>query len=76
MGRIICELERIYGVRRGGDHKSNSTMSSLKSQDNIMKELGMSKDTYLNYKKLTTLIPELNMNNVQLANSNRYRTIH
>lgn len=35
-------------------------MSSLaKSQDDLMKELEMSKDTYLNYKKLTTLIPEL-----------------
>ncbi len=59
MGRIICELERIYGIKNGGDRKSDSTLSNLKSQSDLREELGMSKDTYANYKKLTTLIPEL-----------------
>jgi hypothetical protein len=62
--RIICELERIYGIRQGssnpkGTNVRDSTMSTDVTQEDIYKKLGMSKDTYLNYKKLTTLIPEL-----------------
>lgn len=57
---IICELERIYGVRQGSAYqKPDSTMSTQITQEDIYKKLGISKDTYLNYKKLTTLIPEL-----------------
>lgn len=33
-------------------------MSTELSQEDLYTELGISKDTYLGYKKLTTLIPE------------------
>lgn len=60
MGRIICELERIYGVRQGsaGKVSLDSPMATPKQSD-IVDQLGLDKDTYLRYKKLTTLIPEL-----------------
>ena len=59
MGNIIRELEAIYGVKNGGDRKSDPTMSDLITQKDIAEQLGMSVDTLNNYKKLTTLIPEL-----------------
>lgn len=55
MGRIICELEKIYGVRHGGDKLHNV---QLATQENISEQLGLDKRSYANYKKLTTLIPE------------------
>jgi ParB family chromosome partitioning protein len=60
IGRRIRELERLYGIRQGSAGKGvlDSTMSTPNQQD-LMDKLGLSKDTYLNYKKLTTLIPEL-----------------
>ena len=58
MGRIICELERVYGVRNGRPEKT-SAIGGSKSQEDIAKELGMSVDSLNRYKKLTTLIPEL-----------------
>ena len=59
MGRIICELERIYGIKKGGDRKSSLAMVDQKTQSDIAKELGMSVVVLNRYKKLTTLIPEL-----------------
>lgn len=59
MGRCIVELERIYGVRNGGDRKSEGNNFRLKSQDDLANELGLEVRTMRNYKKLTTLIPEL-----------------
>ena len=58
MGRIICELERVYGIKNGRPEKT-SAIGGSKSQDDIAKELGMSVDSLNRYKKLTTLIPEL-----------------
>lgn len=52
LGRIIKTLEEYYGIRvgsNGGD----------KTQSDLAKQLNMSVDTLSNYKKLTTLIPEL-----------------
>jgi len=35
MARCIQELERIYGIRNGGDRKSDSNYLSLKTQTDI-----------------------------------------
>lgn len=59
MGRIILELERIYGVSHGGDRKSNSDNTSLISQEELAKQYNMSIDKYRNSEKLLELIPEL-----------------
>lgn len=58
LGRCIKELERIYGVERGGDRKSNPKVSEM-NQENIADMIGISVDTLNNYKKLTELVPEL-----------------
>ena len=36
--RIICELERIYGVRQGSAGKSDPTLSGGTTQEDIAKE--------------------------------------
>ena len=59
MGRIICELERIYGIKQGNNQRTPTLSESSKTQEDIAKELGMSVDSLNNYKKLTILIPEL-----------------
>lgn len=58
LGRCIKELERIYGVKHGGDRASGNNFN-LKNQDDLAKELEMSKRQMANYKSLTDLIPEL-----------------
>jgi len=56
MGRIICELERIYGVRQGNNQHTNN----VGKQTKISNSLGIeNNESYRNFKKLTTLIPEL-----------------
>ncbi len=55
----IKELERIYGIEHGGDRKSNTNNSVLKSQSDLATQMGMSVDTLQNYKQLATMIPEL-----------------
>ena len=63
--RCIVELERIYGVRQGsakviGDGKVfEENNSPQKSQDELASELGLEDSHLRNYKKLLTLIPEL-----------------
>lgn len=59
LGRCIVELERIYGIKNGGDRKSQETKLPLKSQSDIAEELNMSKVQLRKYKSLTDLIPEL-----------------
>jgi hypothetical protein len=81
MGRIICELERIYGISKGNNQHTNNvgiqedieriygikqgnnqhtTNGGIqKSQSDIAKELNTDMESYRRYKKLTTLIPEL-----------------
>ena len=62
LGRIIAELERIYGVYNG-NHMENvvspMAKSETKSQDELFEMLGVSKDTYHRAKNLLELIPEL-----------------
>ena len=47
-GRCILELERIYGIKHGGDHGNQYTGGNSnnvgigKTQDELLDELGMS----------------------------------
>lgn len=65
MGRCLKELERIEGVRHGGDHGNQYTVASgnncnlAKTQDDLAEEIGISKRQMANYKSLTDLVPEL-----------------
>lgn len=59
LGRCFKELERIYGIEYGGDRKSSGTKFNLKTQEDLAKEYGISTKMLSNYKKLTTLIPEI-----------------
>ena len=58
-GRCIAELERIYGIKNGGDRKSESHNVNLVSQSDLAEQLNMSKMQLSRYKSLTDLIPEL-----------------
>lgn len=64
MGMRIRELERLYGIERGGNHgnqyvgaKPNN--SALANQSDIASQMGISVDTLQNYKLLSDMIPEL-----------------
>lgn len=59
LGRIITELERIYGIHHGGDRTSTSHNGNLKSQDELFDMLGISSSSYHRAKNLIELIPEL-----------------
>ncbi|WP_250931605.1 hypothetical protein [Clostridium felsineum] len=59
MARCITELERIYGIQRGGDRKSKQDNLVLKTQLDLSQELGISQQQLQDYKKLNNLIPEL-----------------
>lgn len=58
MGRIIKELERIYGIKNGGDKRALPQVAEVKSQNDIAKELGMSVDKLNRMKKLAELPTE------------------
>lgn len=58
-GRCIKELERIYGIKNGGDRKSDSHNEKLITQDDIAEQFEISKAQLNRYKSLTDLIPEL-----------------
>ena len=60
--RCIVELERIYGIRQGsaGNIKASEQDNLAgKTQPQLADELGMSRQQLQDYKKLLTLIPEL-----------------
>ena len=61
LGKCIKELERIHGIRHGGDRSEGASSNSfnLVSQEDIAKELHVSVQTLHNYKKLAEMIPEL-----------------
>ena len=59
VGLRIKELERLYGIEHGGDRKSKSNYSVLKSQSDIAAQMGISVDTLQNYKMVAEMIPEL-----------------
>ena len=56
-------MERIYGIEHGGDrvsdNRANWNNSNLVTQEELAEKLGMSKWTLMNYKKLLSMIPEL-----------------
>lgn len=57
MGRIITELERIYGIRQGNNqHSSNGTNLT---QEELAQKIGIDLTTYKRDKKILELIPEL-----------------
>jgi len=58
MAKCIMELERIYGIRQGGD-RANQDNLDLKTQKDLADQVGISQQQLGDYKKLTTLIPEL-----------------
>lgn len=59
MAKCIMELERIKGISHGGDRKSNQDYLDLITQKDLAEELKISQQQLGDYKKLTTLIPEL-----------------
>lgn len=69
LGRCIKELERIYGIKQGGSGfygnrytdnlESSNNYKTLKTQEDLAKELGITVQSINNYKKLTEMIPEL-----------------
>lgn len=59
LGLCIAELERIYGIKNGGDRKSERHNVALMSQGDLADELGITQKQLQRYKSLTDLIPEL-----------------
>ncbi|WP_224033252.1 hypothetical protein [Clostridium gelidum] len=65
MAKCIMELERIYGIQNGGDRGNQykvaeqDNLTLPKTQEGLADQVGISKQQLQDYKKLTTLIPEL-----------------
>lgn len=62
IGRRIRALERLYGIRNGGNRGNQYyavPSNNLISQTKLAQDLNMSNETLRNYKKLTKLIPEI-----------------
>ena len=60
LGRRIKELERIYGIQQGNNqHKEDSNIVGKLTQEDLLKQLGLNKETYRQAKSLTTLPPEI-----------------
>lgn len=64
MARCIAELERIKGIKKGGDRgnqykKADGNNFVLPTQSDLAEEIGLDQRQLQNLKKLTNLIPEL-----------------
>lgn len=59
LGRCIRELERIEGIKNGGDRKSDCHRDNLITEADLAEHLNISQATLQRYKSLTNLIPEL-----------------
>lgn len=63
MARCIVELERIYGIRQGSAGKvsllESDNLTPNKTQLDLADAVGISKQQLSDYKKLNTLIPDL-----------------
>ena len=59
MARCIIELERIKGVKQGNNQHSLENNFATSTQSDIAQELNLTRQQLGNYKRLTTLIPEL-----------------
>jgi len=58
MGRCIMELERLNGIKNGGDRKSEGNFSVWSQQD-LANSIGLNERTLRNYKQLAQTIPEI-----------------
>lgn len=60
LGRRIKELERIYGIHNGGNRSSSTNGGTeIHTQEDLLKQLGIDKESYRRAKSLTTLPPEI-----------------
>lgn len=59
VGKRFKELDRLYGIEKGNNQHSSKPNNSVSSQADLAKMMGMSLDTYQNYKLLADMIPEL-----------------
>ena len=60
LGRRIKELERIYGIKQGNNqHNEDSNNVGKLTQEDLLKRLGLNKETYRQAKSLTNLSPEI-----------------
>lgn len=60
LGRRIRELERIYGIQQGNNqYQEDSTIGGKRTQEDLLKQLGIDKESYRRAKSLTTLPPEI-----------------
>lgn len=65
MGRCLKELERIEGIRNGGNRGNQYTVADgnnfplAKTQAALAEEIGITPKQWRNYKSLTDLVPEL-----------------
>lgn len=58
MGRIICELERIYGVKNGNNQYTEDGRNATTQKD-LANKLSISQTTYKEDKNILKLLPEL-----------------
>lgn len=62
LGRCIAELERIYGIKNGNNQHTEKSLAHNEqplTQEDLAKQLEISKAQMNRYKSLTELIPEL-----------------
>lgn len=68
LGRCIVKLEEFYGIKNGGSNfggnqfvkkELENNFKAPKTQEDLSRELDVTSQQLNNYKKLTTLIPEL-----------------
>lgn len=62
LAKCAVELERIYGIQVGNNQHNNSLRNnfvSSKSQEDVANDLNITTRQLQNYKKLLSLIPEL-----------------
>ena len=64
VGKRIKELERLYGIERGGNHgnqyiEAKPNNSVLANQSDIASQMNISVGTLQNYKLIADMIPEL-----------------
>lgn len=62
MAKCIIEMERIYGIKKGGNRyadKSDFQYKDNKTQYHLAETLGMTTANLYRYKKLLSLIPEI-----------------
>jgi len=71
--RCIVELEKIYGIREGSFGQSDQNNFGGKTQTELAKEFDMTDQQLRNYKKLLTLIPELQDHTLIYNTSKNYQ---